>query len=174
MPTRSDALRNSGRIARAAIEALREQGPEVSLEEVARRAGVGIATVYRRFGDRDTLVGAAFEAYFAEEIEPLAQAARQAADPWEGLCAALTATVATLATHRSLLAAARESHALSIDIALRFLAPLGEALTAAQRLGRARADLEPRDLAAIVIMALATDDHTRYLPLLLDAIRPRS
>ncbi|MFD0884415.1 TetR/AcrR family transcriptional regulator, partial [Streptosporangium algeriense] len=78
---RADALRNSDRIVRAAITALREGGTAVPLDEIARRAGVGIATVYRRFGDRDGVIRACFETYFAEEVEPHALAARRAADP---------------------------------------------------------------------------------------------
>ncbi|MFC7647422.1 TetR/AcrR family transcriptional regulator [Streptosporangium lutulentum] len=106
---RADALRNSDRIVRAAITALRESGVAVPLEEIARRAGVGIATVYRRFGDRDGVIRACFETYFTEEVEPLALAAREAADPRQGLAEALDAVIGTLAAHRSLLTAAREA-----------------------------------------------------------------
>jgi AcrR family transcriptional regulator len=53
---RADALRNRERILTAAQEMFVEHGPEVPLDEVARRAGVGNATVYRNFPDRDALV----------------------------------------------------------------------------------------------------------------------
>ncbi|ETK31376.1 TetR/AcrR family transcriptional regulator [Microbispora sp. ATCC PTA-5024] len=177
---RADARRNSDRIVRAAIEAFEDAGIAVPLEEIARRAGVGIATVYRRFGDRDGLVRTAFQTYFAEEVEPLALAAPEERDPFRGLVRALTAAVDTLAAHRVLLAAAKESGALSVDIAERFMGPLGEVLAAAQRAGQVRGDLVVRDLAAIVVMALATarggdpgrDDRRRYLALLLAGTRP--
>ncbi|MEV8630039.1 helix-turn-helix domain-containing protein [Streptosporangium sp. NPDC051023] len=177
---RADALRNSDRIVRAAIAALRETGVTVPLEEIARRAGVGIATVYRRFGDRDSVIRACFETYFTEEVEPLALAAREAADPREGLTEALAAIVDTLAAHQALLAAAQEAGAFTIAIAERFAEPLGDVLADAQRHGLVRADLLVRDLAAIVVMALATvnrpdrdgTDHRRYLALLLDGTRP--
>ncbi|MEU6507181.1 MULTISPECIES: TetR/AcrR family transcriptional regulator [unclassified Streptomyces] len=53
---RADALRNRERIVAAAREMLVEDGPHVSLDEIARRAGVGNATVYRNFPDREALV----------------------------------------------------------------------------------------------------------------------
>ncbi|MFI7148934.1 TetR/AcrR family transcriptional regulator [Nonomuraea sp. NPDC050022] len=187
---RADALRNSDRIVRAAITALHESGTAVPLEEIARRAGVGIATVYRRFGDRDGVILACFETYFAEEIEPVLQAARVAADPRQGLADALTAVVDTLSGHRALLSAAKEAGAFTIGIAERFMGPLGDVLTAARERGLVRDDLLVRDLAAIVVMALATTvhhgadsvrhgtdaddgaDRRRYLALLLDGTRP--
>ncbi|UBU17942.1 TetR/AcrR family transcriptional regulator [Nonomuraea gerenzanensis] len=177
---RADALRNADRIVRAAIAILGERGPEVSLEEIARHAGIGSATVYRRFGDRDGVIRAAFETYFAEEVEPLVVAARDAADPGEALAGVLTATVDTLAAHHGLLKAARQAGASTVDIAARFMGPLGTVLDRAQRAGQVRADLVARDLAAIVIMALATahpadpahQDPRRYLALLLSSLRP--
>ncbi|MGW3510451.1 TetR/AcrR family transcriptional regulator [Streptomyces sp. NPDC000994] len=53
---RADALRNRERIVTAAREMFVEHGPEVPLDEIARRAGVGNATLYRNFPDRDALV----------------------------------------------------------------------------------------------------------------------
>ncbi|MEO3868702.1 TetR/AcrR family transcriptional regulator [Nonomuraea sp. B12E4] len=177
---RADAQRNSDKIVRAAIALLRESGPALSLDEVARRAGIGIATVYRRFGDRDGVIRAAFQAYFAEEIEPLVLDARDAGDPGRALTRALGATVETLATHHGLLTAAKESGAFTVDIAERFMGPLHIVLTRAQRQGEVRADVIVRDLAAIVVMALATlrpgdrahADPCRYLALLLSGLRP--
>ncbi|MEU6782750.1 helix-turn-helix domain-containing protein [Nonomuraea angiospora] len=177
---RADALRNSDKIVRAAIATLRESGPALSLDEIARRAGIGIATVYRRFGDRDGVIRAAFQTYFAEEVEPLALAARDADDAGSALTEALAATVDTLAAHHGLLRAAKESGAFTVDIAERFMGPLSAVLTRAQREGRVRADLMVRDLAAIVVMALATvhphdpedADPRRYLALLLSGVRP--
>ncbi|PWW54137.1 TetR/AcrR family transcriptional regulator [Actinokineospora spheciospongiae] len=179
-PRRADARRNLDRVVRAGIAAFEDLGDTPSLEEVARRAGVGIATVYRLVGGREGLVRAAFEAFFAEEIEPLALTARTAADPWRALTHALAATVERMAAHRVLLAAAHRSGAVSVDTAERYLGPLAHALAAAQHAGQARPDLLVRDLAAIVVMALATThpgdpdglDRRRYLALLLDGARP--
>ncbi len=173
-------MRNADKIVKAAIAILREHGPDVSLEEIARHAGIGSATVYRRFGDRDGVIRAAFQTYFAEEVEPLVLAARDAPDAGQALTKALTATIATLAAHQGLLKAAKASGAFTVDIAARFMGPLGAVLTTAQRHGHVRADLIVRDLAAIVVMTLATvhpgdpDHHDphRYLALLLSSLRP--
>lgn len=55
---RADAQRNHEQLLTAAREVVLERGPNAPLEEIARRAGVGIATLYRRFGDRDALLRA--------------------------------------------------------------------------------------------------------------------
>jgi AcrR family transcriptional regulator len=78
---RSDAARNRAAILAAARDVFAEQGLEAPLEVIAARAGVGIATLYRRFPTREALVAAAL----VEKIAQYAQAAQQAlaiADPW--------------------------------------------------------------------------------------------
>ena len=66
-PRRADALRNYQKIVDAARGAFAQDGAETSLEEVARRAGVGIATLYRNFPERAALL----EAVYLEEVETL-------------------------------------------------------------------------------------------------------
>jgi AcrR family transcriptional regulator len=82
---RRDAAQNRERIIEAAREVFREQGLQAPIEEVARRAGVGIATLYRRFPTRPELITAAFAAkmrdYAAATEEALALD-----DPWAGFC----------------------------------------------------------------------------------------
>lgn len=177
---RVDAARNHERIVLAAGRAFEEVGPAVSLEEVARRAGVGVATVYRRFGNRDLLVRAVFEHMFSTEIEPAA--AVETDDPWHDLAAALTATVTALAGHQVMLGLAREAAAIEVDTVERYLRSLRRLLDRARNAGVVRAELLSRDLAAVVVMALATARHAqpdsldlrRYLALLLDGLRPAS
>jgi AcrR family transcriptional regulator len=80
---RADAERNRAAILAAAREVFAEQGLEAPLEEIAARAGVGIATLYRRFPARHQLIAAAL----IEKITQYAEAAGQALavpDPWEG------------------------------------------------------------------------------------------
>jgi AcrR family transcriptional regulator len=81
-PLRADATRNRDAILAAAREVFAEHGLEASLEEIAARARVGIATLYRRFPSRQHLVSAAL----AEKVAKYADAAEAAlmiADPWE-------------------------------------------------------------------------------------------
>jgi AcrR family transcriptional regulator len=177
-PRRADAQRNAARVVRAALVAFEEQGTEVALEEIARRAEVGVATLYRLFGGREGLARAAFRTFFAEVVEPIARAATRADDPWDGLTTALAATVDAAAGHPVLLRVARDSDAITVDVAERFLADLGDVLVAAQRAGAARPDLVVQDLRAVLFMSLACArvedpaDRRRYLALLVAGMRP--
>src|SRR5579863_4602175 len=83
-PLRRDAVRNRQRILKAASEVFTELGLEVSLDEVARHAGVGVGTVYRRFGTKEDLVAALFEDR-VDSIANLAERAIQEPDPWTAL-----------------------------------------------------------------------------------------
>jgi AcrR family transcriptional regulator len=83
---RADAERNRERIIQAAREVFAEQGLDASTNEIARHAGVGVATLFRRFPTRDDLVAAAFaekmNAYISAVDDALAHP-----DPWQGFCA---------------------------------------------------------------------------------------
>lgn len=82
-PMRADARRNYEKVLAAAREAFAEGGTATSLEEIARRAGVGIGTLYRHFPNRQELL----EAVYVDEVEALAQstAELQQLPPWEAL-----------------------------------------------------------------------------------------
>lgn len=83
---RADAERNRQAIVCAAASSFAEHGSDVPMEEVARRAGVGVATLYRRFASRDELIEAVLAAKmrdFADEAEAAAE--RAVDDPWEAL-----------------------------------------------------------------------------------------
>jgi len=82
-PRRADALRNYEKLISAAREAFTEQGTSASLEEIARRAGVGIGTLYRNFPTRQALL----EAVYVEEVQSLAASAADLAGlpPWDAL-----------------------------------------------------------------------------------------
>ncbi len=82
-PLRADAARNRAAIVAVARDVFAEQGLEAPLETIAARAGVGIATLYRRFPTREKLVAAALE----DKIAAYGEAAEQALaaeDPWQG------------------------------------------------------------------------------------------
>jgi AcrR family transcriptional regulator len=96
---RADAERNRERILGAACEVFAEQGLDASTNEVARRAGVGVATLFRRFPTREDLVGAVFadkmHAHSAAIDEALADP-----DPWHGFCALIEKMCAMQAEDR--------------------------------------------------------------------------
>ncbi|KUN67262.1 TetR family transcriptional regulator [Streptomyces canus] len=96
---RRDARRNRELLVEAAHEVFTEQGLEAPLDVIARRAGVGNATLYRHFPSRAALVDAVFRDPLAGTMAAGEQA-RAAADPWEGLVGYTEAVFAVLATDR--------------------------------------------------------------------------
>src|ERR671935_2368283 len=80
-PLRADAARNRARTLDAARTAFAESGLDVGVEEIARRAGVGKGTLYRRFPTKEALVRAIFEDRL-NELERLTTTAARSADPW--------------------------------------------------------------------------------------------
>src|SRR5437868_13352941 len=82
-PKRADAQRNYDKLLAAGRAAFTEADADASLEDIARRAGVGIATLYRHFPTRQMLI----EAVYVDEVEALSRSARDVADlpPWEAL-----------------------------------------------------------------------------------------
>jgi len=84
-PKRADARRNYEKVVAAARDAFADRGASTSLEEIARRAEVGIGTLYRHFPTRQALV----EAVYLEEVEELCRSAADFAElpPWDALAA---------------------------------------------------------------------------------------
>ncbi len=101
-PKRADARRNYEKVLSAAREAFAEGGEATSLEEIARRAGVGIGTLYRHFPNRQALL----EALYVNEVEGLSRSAEQVddVDPWEALDSWFERLIGYLATKRALAA----------------------------------------------------------------------
>src|SRR3954466_15110906 len=87
-PLRADAARNRARLLAAAKTVFAERGLDATMDEVARRAGVGVGTAYRRFRNRDDLIAALFEERLDEFMEILDTALADP-DPWRGLSAFL-------------------------------------------------------------------------------------
>ena len=101
-PKRADARRNYDKVVTAAREAFAERGASTSLEEIARRAEVGIGTLYRNFPNRQALL----EAVYVGELEDVCRSAAEfeALEPWEGLAGWLHKLVGYLVTKHALAA----------------------------------------------------------------------
>ena len=99
-PKRADARRNYEKVVAAAREAFAEGGDSTSLEEIARRAQVGIGTLYRHFPSRQALL----EAVYVDEVAELCRSAADLAElpPWDALVAWLHRFVAYMATKQAL------------------------------------------------------------------------
>jgi AcrR family transcriptional regulator len=183
-PMRADARRNYDRLVTAARTAFAEHGAEASLDDVARRAGVGPGTLYRHFPTRLALL----EAVYRDDVTALcAEAAELAATrPPEQALAAWMRTFVRYATgKRGLVAALKESLGeqttsffTECSTALRQAA--GMLLTGAQRAGAVRTDANVSDLLKLVHGISVVTEHAqddpgqadRLLSVVLDGLRP--
>jgi AcrR family transcriptional regulator len=160
-PLRRDAQHNLQRILAAASEVFAEERLAASLDRIAERAGVASGTFYRRFSNKNELVDALFETRI-HEIAALAEAARAADDPWEGLLGFLGQLVTRLASDRglkeALLLRDRDRASGARDAVH---ASVGRLLDRAKECGCARVDLAVGDLTLIVLMVTDTADLTR-------------
>ena len=153
-PKRADARRNYDKVLAAAREAFAEGGESTALEEIARRAGVGIGTLYRNFPNRQALL----ETLYLEEVEGICRMAeeqRESADPWEALTSWFERFIGYIATKQAL--AAELTNYLDRDAQLfkssrAALWAAGEPLlTRAQEAGVVRPDAEIGDVMHMVM-----------------------
>jgi AcrR family transcriptional regulator len=181
-PLRRDAERNRQRILDAARVVFAERGLSGSHDDIAREAGVGVGTVYRRFPDKEQLIDALFEARI-EEIADIARAAADHADPWEALVGFLARAQELQSEDRGLkeivLGGARGAERALAARAL--IAPLViQLLQRAQAAGVVRSDIEPTDLPLIQLAIgtiaessrdVAPDVWRRLMTLVFDGMR---
>ena len=151
---RADAVRNRERVLAAAKAVFSAGGPDASLEAVARRAGVGIGSLYRHFPTREAL----FEAVYRREVEQLVELAEElksAAAPVDALRRWLRSNVEFVATKKGMLAAlALAVHGLSELYAYTFdrlTKAVGALLDRAVASGEIRADIGPEDLLRALV-----------------------
>jgi AcrR family transcriptional regulator len=99
-PRRADARRNYEKVIAAAREAFAERGASTSLEEIARRAEVGIGTLYRNFPNRQALL----EAVYVDEVENLCRSSLElnALEPWDAFVAWVHRLIGYLVTKQAL------------------------------------------------------------------------
>jgi AcrR family transcriptional regulator len=156
-PLRADAQRNRERLLAAAEEVFLARGAHASMEDVARRAGVGIGTLYRRFPTREVLLAAAYSERFLS-LASASQARTGTVDPLAALRAYLEELVVNTSVYRGLaasLGAVLQSGTPGCD------ATTGEGrrlLAVAQQAGVVRGDVSFDDLVFVAVAAsLATD-----------------
>lgn len=183
-PLRRDAERNRQRILEVAREAFAEDGLALTLDEIARRAGVGVGTVYRRFPGKEQLIDALFEERIGEVVA-LAEAALRRDDAWQGLVSFLEGATRLHAEDRGLKEVALSgAHGLErVARARELMLPLVTRLVArAQEQGTLRPDLEPTDLPLLQLMLGSLSECTRdadpeiwrrFLGILTDGLRTR-
>lgn len=149
---RTDAAANRARILEVAREAFAADGLDVPLSAIARRAGVGVATLYRRFPTRETLVAEAF----SEEMSTCAGLLDRAladADPWRAFCRVVIEVCAMQARDQGFSAAFVTAFPHSAGFAAlreRTERGLAELVRRAQAAGDLRADFDVADLAIVL------------------------
>lgn len=183
-PLRADAQRNRRRILEAARRLFADRGLDVSLDEIAAAAEVGVGTVYRRFGDKDALI----EALFAERIHAVTDHARRCLaepDPWTAFAEFLRGVCRLNAEDRGLKETLlyADSGRERVHHARDQIAPLAQQiLRRAQEAGVVRDDLIATDIPlmhfAVGFVAdktrdVAPDYWERLATILLDGVRVR-
>jgi AcrR family transcriptional regulator len=179
-PKRADAARNYDKLIAAARDAFTEDGAEASLEDIARRAGVGIGTLYRNFPTRQALL----EATYVEEVESICRAATEqdGLEPWDALVTWLRGFVDYAQTKKALAGELLSYMDGEAAVFMQCRQSIVNAATplfeAAQRAGVVRPDVEAMDAVRMVggIATIPNADAAqieRILAVALDGLRPR-
>jgi AcrR family transcriptional regulator len=181
-PERADAARNRARVVEAARGVFAERGLDVPMAEIAERAGVGVGTLYRRFGCREDLVAAIFAADMAGYADA-AEEALAGPDPWHSLSALLRSTCQWQATDRGfsdiLITAVVQVPQVEVERerAYRAVTALVDRAKAA---GQVRADLTAEDIHLLLLAnanlvaatyQIAPDAWRRLTALLISSFR---
>jgi AcrR family transcriptional regulator len=173
-PLRADARRNFDSLVAAARDTFAEQGTSASLEEIARRAEVGIGTLYRHFPARDALV----EAVYVDEVARMVSDAEQIAgrEPWEALDLWLRRLVTYVSAKRVLVEGLNRESQVLVNCRAILYGSGRPILERAQQAGVARADVKVEDamrlvqgLAAVAFPTEAERDHV--VGLAIDGLR---
>lgn len=180
-PKRADARRNYDKVLAAAREAFAEGGESTALEEIARRAGVGIGTLYRNFPNRQALL----EALYVNEVAEVCRSAAEldGGDPWEALSSWFERLIGYLATKQAL--AGELLNYLDRDSALFQVCRTslydagGPMLRRAQEAGAVRPDVEFPEVMQMVMgiskIPVADPGQTEHmLRIALDGLRYRA
>jgi AcrR family transcriptional regulator len=180
---RVDALRNRDRLMAAAADLFAERGVDVPLEEIARRAGVSIGTLYNHFANRGALLDAVLPDWVAE-LDRLAEVALADPDPWQGFAGFLDGLFLIQARNRSMNDAIARTPVGPVDVAAecgRGGGVIESVVRHAMDAGVLRRDFGSDDVATVVgamskVIALSNGDDSvwrRHLGFLLDGLRAR-
>ena len=181
-PLRRDAERNRQRILDAARVVFADRGLSGSHDDIAREAGVGVGTVYRRFPDKEELIDALFEERI-QEIADVARAATDHPDPWEALVGFIMRTQELQSQDRGLkeLILGGSRGAQRAAAARSLIAPLAaQVLERAKDAGVVRSDIELTDLPLIQLAVgtiaeasrdVAPDVWRRMMTIVIDGLR---
>ncbi len=180
-PKRADARRNYDKVLAAARDAFAEGGAATSLEEIARRAGVGIGTLYRHFPNRQALL----EAVYVDELESVCRTAGdlEGLEPWEAFTTWMRRFVGYIAAKHALanelLAYVDREAPLFLSCRAALMQAAAPLLARAQSAGVVRADTDLSEVIQIVgavakIQGTTPDQVQHLLEITLDGLRARA
>ena len=176
-PLRADARRNRERILKAAHRVFADDGVEAQIDDVAKRAKVGVGTVYRHFPTKEALLHALVRDRF-EEIAGYAREALERADAWEGFCEMVWRAAERNAADRAFCEVVGNHDQRAIVAECGLEAATVELMRRAKAAGRMRADATQDDVAMMMCGASSVmssmperDAWRRYLELMLDGLR---
>ena len=178
---RADARRNRERILQAAKEVFAEQGADAQMDDVARRAGVGVGTVYRHFPNKDALIAELLREKFQTFTERVNEALKED-DAWEAFCGVLYDNAELMSRNVAVQEALRGAN---IDweyvepVRLELERVSDKLIRRAQREGKMRKDFRARELgmlmggvcASMGVTNPAGLDWRRHLEIIIDGLR---
>lgn len=178
-PLRADAARNVDKIILAARQCFREHGPDVPLQTIAATAGVGPATLFRNFADKEELVLAALNRQLRETVDPVIVEAVAGMDAAAGLLRVIEAIMAAASADANLLGAVAGRRELLTGITGSLMESIGVLLVRGQGQGTLRPDISLTDMFRLLAMLIGvvdtmepgSDAWRRPVALIEDAIR---
>jgi AcrR family transcriptional regulator len=151
-PLRADARRNLERILEAAREAFAEGGLDVGVEEIARRAGVGKATFFRRFPTKEALLVAVFEGFVADVEDAADRALADTSDPLAPLRGFLRHSMQSQAVNKAFFEAVAARFVPPVEMIDRVMAAIARVIEPAQAAGALREGIEAGDVSTATKM----------------------
>jgi AcrR family transcriptional regulator len=178
-PLRSDAARNVDKIITAARQCFREGGPEVRLQTIAVAAGVGPATLFRNFADKEELVLAALNRQLRLRVDPAIDEALAGRDAADGLFHVIDALMGVASDDANLLGAVAGRRGLLTGITGGLIESVAVLLGRGQGQGTLRSDISMTDMIRLLAMLIGvvdtmepgSDAWRRPVALVEDAIR---
>ncbi|MFC4375113.1 TetR/AcrR family transcriptional regulator [Nocardia halotolerans] len=179
---RADAARNQQRIVAAARELFADHGLEITLDDVAERAGVGVGTVYRRFANKKELIAEVFDQHMVDFADAADQAMREP-DPWLGLVEFFEHACRHLATNRGfgeVMFELEEDPVRFAELRDRIRPAVGAIVDRARAAGVVHSDITTTDFFALIHMVNAFAEFAgpvnsavwqRYMAITLNGVR---
>jgi AcrR family transcriptional regulator len=178
-PLRADAQRNRQRVLDAAFEVFAVEGGDAAMEAIARRACVGVGTVYRHFATKEALIEALVQVRFEDMLCRVEQALERDDDPWAAIVE-LFNHAASLQSRDRIFAEMNDPHQIPgvAPVLAQLLVGWEKLIARAKAQGTLREDFEADDIPCVmcglanVVMSARSEAHwRRYLSILLSGLR---